>query len=246
MSLRVERFAPDSGSRIAPFGGGSGDGVAQVAHRVVAASHIPTAPPVFERALVTGQLGSGGEDRVTRRVREHRAHHEAGHIAGHRSGMAVQAFLRPQRTSGPIQPGAFEKIEDRPGVGIDGAQFHRPAGHPADVDLVAKIESPRGLGADPTALHAGLREDQHLGGCRHFEGRQHPAQPALIRLRVQLDLPAVQPGFELGDAIGQWHLPVVGRLALVVVVGRRPRRPGASPAPRRPPTTEVSSFLRIR
>ncbi len=111
----------------------------------------------------------------------------------------------------------------------DGAQLRVGDGHldvvagvaVAHVNVVVEVDRSRGARRDAIALHAGLREDEHLRFRRDFKSFQERSQVSQSRLAGKFDLAAVEGRLQARDAVVRRRLTVFDRRLLVFVSAAR-------------------------
>ena len=57
----------------------------------------------------------------------------------------------------------MQEVKDGADLGVHGGEFDGAPGHPADIDLVIKVECARAGWADQAALQTGFGKNEHLG-----------------------------------------------------------------------------------
>ena len=85
-------------------------------------------------------------------------------------GVAIHAAARPLHHHPGIVAGNVEDVEHGPQFGVDRGHLDLPAGHVAQVQIVAEVEGPRIARVDQAQLQAGVGEDEQLRGLRNAQG----------------------------------------------------------------------------
>ena len=174
-----------------------------------------------------------GEQRIALPVHEERTDEVPGEPLVGRRAVAEQARLGLPLRDGLLLGRLVERVERR----ADGLVGRRDLDHPAaeaeaDHHVVVEVDRAGGLGRDPLALQARLREDQHLRRLGHVERAEQRPQVAVLRLEFELRRPRVEPLLEPRDRIPRRRRAVIDRVALDVLPGgrrghqRRPVRSG--------------------
>ena len=135
-----------------------------------------------------------------------------------RGAVAQQARLGLASRYGLPLGHLVERIERRPDDFVGRRELdHAAAKAEADHDVVVEVDRARGLGRDPVALKARLREDEHLRRLGHVEFPQQRTQVAMIRLEIEFGRPLGDAILEPRDRISGRRRAVIDRVALDVL-----------------------------
>ena len=159
--------------------------VAPVPVKAARAGDVPTAEAFRQRLGVSGLAGMEGVEAAAAGSGSHGFHGQSGDLEGVFIGVAVHAAPGPFDHHPGVAAGNVEDVEDSPQLGIEGGQLDFPAGHVAQIQIVAEVEGPGIVRVDEAQLQAGVGEDQQLGRLRNVQRPQQAFQEGPFAGAVQ-------------------------------------------------------------
>ena len=159
--------------------------VAPVPVEATRAGDVPTAEALRQRLGVSGLAGMEGVEAAAAGSGSHGFHGQSGDLERVLIGVAVHAAPGPFDHHPRVTAGNVEDVEDSPQLGINRRHFNFPAGHVAQIQIVAEVEGPGIVRVDEAQLEAGVGEDQQLGRLRYVQRSQQAFQKGPFAGAVQ-------------------------------------------------------------